>query len=489
MSPLRRLVLDRRSLRAAAAGCVALAAGGVVLLRAPHPVSSAPVTPPVAVPAFPSAPFTAPHAAARGPALGLRAALASGAITARSPGHVYAVVDLDADRRAEAAARAALSLALVLDVSGSMGGEKIAQARNAVLDTVAAMRDDDRVALVTYSDAATMVQPLARVGDVRARLREIVPTINTIAGTNIPAGLAMGAVALGDGGADGVRRVVLLSDGRDGSGQALDQVAAGVRSRSEHGVTLSALGIGADYDEAYMSRVADAGRGNYEFMRDGAQLRTFVARELEAAEHTTVDQAVVEADLPDGWHLARAYGVEAETHGTHLRLPVGALTAGDHRRVVLDLVVDPARAADTDLGALALRATWRAMPDARAGAVALGALPLRVVSTEAEAVASRDASVFADAQSVVLAEREQQAVDAWRGGRVAEAADIARTNVVTLQALQAAAPSPARAAQIQRYESERANFNAMSAASEEGRAFGLGSIALHRRAMRSSSAY
>ncbi|MDB4930299.1 MAG: hypothetical protein JWM10_2783, partial [Myxococcaceae bacterium] len=37
MSPLRRLAFDRRSLHAVAAGCVALAAGGVVLLRAPRP--------------------------------------------------------------------------------------------------------------------------------------------------------------------------------------------------------------------------------------------------------------------------------------------------------------------------------------------------------------------------------------------------------------------------------------------------------------------
>ena len=340
------------------------------------------------------------------------------------------------------------------------------------------------------SDAANLVQPLARVGDVRSRLQAIVPSLETLSGTNIPAGLEMGAVALGDVSDDAVRRVVLISDGRDGSGQSLDQVAAGVRARSDRGVTLSALGIGGDYDDAYMGRVADAGRGNYEFMRDGAQLRVFVSRELEATEHTNVDQAVVEAVLPDGWRMLRAYGVEPEVRGSRVRLPVGALSAGDHRRIVLDLLVDTNRSlATATAGALGMQLSWRAVPEHRMATASVDALPLGLVQTAEESMASQDAAVFADAQSVALAARQQQAVEAWRDGRRGEAASIAQSNIVTLQALQAAAPSPARAAQIQRYATESASFGSLDSASEAGRAFGLGSNALHRRAMRSVSAY
>lgn len=489
MSPLRRLVFDRRSLHAVAAGCVALAAGGVVLLRAPTPG----VTAPVAVTAAPPSRdglSRAPRRTVTGPQLTARVALSQGSVDRRAPGHVFAVVDLDADRRADEARRAPIALALVVDVSGSMAGEKIVQARRAVLDTLSAMRDDDRVALVTYSDSASVVQPLARVGAVRSRLESVVPTLETISGTNIPAGLEAGAAALGDGSDDLVRRVVLVSDGRDGSGQSLDSVAGGVRLRADRGVTLSSLGVGADYDDAYMSRVADAGRGNYEFLRDGMQLRAFLGRELDAAERTNVDRATLDLDLPDGWRLHRAYGVEPESRGAHLRLPIGAMSAGEHRRVVLDLVVDPSRGPDAaSAGALGMSLAWRAVPDRRDVRLSVQALPLAVVDDPASALASRDAAVFADAQSVALAARQQDAVEAWRSGRGAEAESIARSNVVALQALQAAAPSPARAAQIARYNSDGTHFNQMSASSDEGRAYGLGSNALHRRAMRSGSGY
>lgn len=486
MSPLRRLVFDRRSLHAVAAGCVALAAGGVVLLRAPRPGVTAPTTPHVTIASTrPSAPGRAPRRTVTGPQLSATISLSQGSVVRNGPNHVYAVVDIDADRRVEEARRAPIAMALVVDVSGSMAGEKMVQARGAVLDTLAGMRDDDRIALVTYSDSANVVQPLARVGDVRSRLQAIVPTLDTISGTNIPAGLAAGAAALGDGGDDLVRRVVLVSDGRDGSGQSLDSVANGVRLRSDRGVTLSALGVGADYDEAYMSRVADAGRGNYEFLRDGVQLRAFLGRELNAAERTNVDRASVDLDLPAGWTVFRAYGVEPEHRsGRRVRLPVGAMSAGDHRRVVLDLAVDGASP-----GALGATLSWRAVPEHRDLNVAVEALPLALVDDASAATASRDPAVFADAESIALAARQQDAVQAWRDGRVAEAESIAAGNVVALQHLQAAAPSAARAAQIRSYDTDRANFNSMSAGSEEGRAWGLGSNAVHRRAMRSGSGY
>lgn len=490
MSPLRRLVSDRRSLHAVAAGCVALAAGGVVLLRAPRPGVTAPnpIVAGVHTPVAREAPGVAPKRTVSGPQLSAAIALSQGAVTRQAGGHVYAVVDLDADRQVEEVRRAPIAMALVVDVSGSMSGEKIAQARRAVLDTLAGMRDDDRIALVTYSDAANVVQPLARVGDVRQRLQAIVPTLDTISGTNIPAGLEAGAVALGDGGQDLVRRVVLVSDGRDGSGQSLDRVAAGVRLRSDRGVTLSALGVGADYDEAYMSRVADAGRGNYEFLRDGVQLRAFLGRELNAAQHTNVDHAAVDLELPEGWRLSRAYGVEPEVRAGHLRLPVGAMTAGEHRRVVLDLAV-PAGDGVTSAGALGATLSWRAVPERHAVERRVEPLPLTFAESEAAALATRAPAVFADAESIALAARQQDAVEAWRDGRAEEAERIAQGNVVALQQLQAAAPTAARAAQIRSYDSDRANFTNLNANSAEGRAFGLGSNAVHRRAMRSGSGY
>lgn len=496
LKSLRPLLADRRRARALAAASVTLAAAGIVLLRAPGPSTAAPVSVPTnnsTVVSSTRSPHGAMSARFTLPKLHGRIAMAQGSVAPDGPQHVYAEVRVTADEARGALPPRPVAMAVVLDVSGSMDGEKIQQARNSVLSLVDQMRDEDRVALVTYSDSARVVQPLARVADVRQRLHGIVPGIGIEGGTNIPAGLQAGASALELAPQSFVRRVVLVSDGQDTSGQPLERTATAVRTRADVGVTLSALGVGADYDERFMSRVADAGRGNYEFLRDGAQLRAFLSRELNQAARTTVERAFAELVLPEGWRLARAYGTEAEVRDRTVRLPVGALFAGDERRLVVDLEVDP-RAAQVAhgsglAGALHARVGYSDVAAQIDPVANLGALALNVAATRAEADASRDATVFAEAEGTVIAARQAEAVVAWREGDTGRARAMAQANVAALNALQAAAPSPARAAQIRAYDRDEAAFGSLSAASESGRAYGLQSNAVHRRALRTSAAY
>jgi Ca-activated chloride channel family protein len=495
LKPLRPLLTDRRRGRAVAAASVTLAAAGIVLLRAPKPSQGLPLAPVNGVARVQpsrSAQGAAQVRFATGAVHG-RVAMAQGAVGPDVPSHVYTELRITADDAPGSVAPRPVAMAVVLDVSGSMSGEKLEQARGSVLSLVDQMRDDDRIALVTYSDNARIVQPLARVADVRQRLHGIVPGITIEGGTNIPAGLAAGASTLETAPPTFVQRVVLVSDGQDTSGQPLDRTAASVRTRAEQGVTLSALGVGADYDERFMSRVADAGRGNYEFLRNGAQLRAFLSRELQQATRTVVERAYVNLTLPEGWRLARGYGSEVAAFGRSVNVPVGALFAGEERRLVLDLVVDPAQAqrahGDGHAGAVVARLGYH---DVRSNAPSthdLGALAMGVARSDADALASRDVVVFAEAEGTVIAARQADAVVAWRTGNAGEAASIAQQNLHALRALQAAAPSPARAAQIRAYDEDNTAFNTVSGASEEGRAYGLRSNAVHRRAQRSAAAY
>ncbi|MBL8603652.1 MAG: VWA domain-containing protein [Myxococcales bacterium] len=480
--------------RAVAAGCVALAVGGVVLLRAPRSSTATPRT--AAEIARPEARRTpagttpAPTSTFAGPGVHGRIALSHGQVQPGSGQTVYAEIRVTADEVPNLPPRP-VAFAMVLDVSGSMSGEKIEQARNAVRSVVSQMRDNDQISLVTYSDAARVLQPLARVGSVRGQLQHLISTIGIEGGTNIPAGLRAGAESLRDAPDGYVHRVVLMSDGRDGSGLSIDGLSTEVRQRADRGVTLSSLGIGADYDESFMSRLADAGRGNYEFLRNGAQLQTFLTRELEQSGRTTVDLAEVELGLPRGWTLRRVYGAEAEAQGQRVRLPVGALFAGEERRLVAAFTVDRDATVDSAgaLDALTSRVAWRQVARQSMASVTPDALALRLARDAAEADASRNLSVFAEAESTALAARQAEAVVAWRDGRADEAERLSASNMAQLQQLQAVAPSPALTAQINQYNRDRSAFNNLSAGSEAGRAYGLGSNAIHRRAMRSSAAY
>ncbi len=458
------LLARKRHARAFAASTVALAAGAIILLRAP----GGPLAAGVHVSAGRG---PAPSVSFAGPRLHGRIALSQGAVAANGSRQVYAEVRLSADQGREAQQGRPVALAVVLDTSGSMAGEKIQQARNAVLSLIEQMRDSDQIAFVTYSDGRNLVQPLARVGDVRPRLRITIPTIDAAGGTMIPQALDLGASALAEAPAGFARRVVLVSDGQDGSGQPLTVISGDVRRRAEMGVTVSTLGVGEDYDDAFMTGIADAGRGNYEFLRDGSQLAGFLARELREAGATTVDQTVADVNLPPGWRLTRAFGAEASGTATHITLPVGAIFAGSERTVVLDLMVDAG--ADGTAGGLSATVHYRAVAEARDITINAGPLALRVVASEEQALATRDVTVLAASESVALAQRQRDAVEAWRRGDTARAYQMAQSNVQTLARLQAVAPSPALAAQVNEYARDATTFNSISAGSSAGRSYGL----------------
>jgi Ca-activated chloride channel family protein len=382
-------------------------------------------------------------------------------------------------------------MAVVLDISGSMSGPKLEQAKTSVLQLVERMRDSDQIALITYSDSARIVQPLAPVSAVRSALRITIPTIQIEGGTNIPAGLAMGAMALSSAAENSglVRRIVLVSDGQDTSGRAIDEVKTEVRQRADQGVTVSTLGIGTDYSESYMTSIADSGRGNYEFLRTGAELANFLQRELQQSNNTTVERAVAKLTLPAGWRVDRAIGAETQDRTGTINLPIGALFAGDERRVVLDLVAP--QAAVGTLHDLRFSAQWQAVRTSQEVRVGEGHLAVRTVATDAEAVATRDMTVYAQSESAVLALRQRDAVEAWRQGDVRRAQTIATDNMLALNRLQAAAPSAAPMLQRQaaQYNTENTAFGSIGANSEAGRAFGLSSNVRHRAAQMRSNAY
>ena len=118
--------------------------------------------------------------------------LSHDAVLAGGEQPVFAELDLRADAADRARERAPLSIAVVLDTSGSMSGEKIAQAKDAVIALLRDLRDDDEVAFIRYSTDSELVQPLARAGAVRSSLINRVQAIEASGGTNIAPALTQG---------------------------------------------------------------------------------------------------------------------------------------------------------------------------------------------------------------------------------------------------------------------------------------------------------
>jgi Ca-activated chloride channel family protein len=467
---------------AVALACVALAAGGIVLLQAPgHAAPRAggggAGSGASAGPGASGGTFTArgpTRATLSGPLLSGHVALSQGALLANGTRRLLAEVRLSADDDARGAAeRQPVALAVVLDVSGSMHGEKIAEAKNAVRQLVERMHDEDWVALVTYDHQTRVVQPLAPVASVRGELSARIDAIAPGGGTSIPQALDAGARSLEGAPGHLIRRLVLLSDGLDGSGQPVEAVSAQVRRRASGGVATSALGIGRDYDERFMTSVADAGRGNYEFLASGAQLQRFLRRELDEASSTVVDRVLATLTLPAGFRIRAVYGAEATGRTGEVQVAFGPLSAGDSRRAVLDLEVRAS--APGSLGELGAAVAYRAVASGARHRVDGAALAVAAVADEAQVTASRDEAIYGRTWAAAIDHEQREAIEAWRQGDVRRAQTLAREN--QQQARRVAAEAPAAAPALEEmaaeFEADEESFGALDAASGAGRGYGL----------------
>ncbi|MFF3405925.1 von Willebrand factor type A domain-containing protein [Streptomyces sp. NPDC002742] len=168
------------------------------------------------------------------------------------------------------------ALTFVIDISGSMSEPgRLDLARESLDVMTDRLRDDDSVALVTFSDEAETVLPMTRLGDHRNRVHQAIDRLEPTDSTNLAAGVKAGYATAVEGLREGAtNRVVLISDALANTGDTdADSILERISSaRREHGITLFGVGVGSDYGDALMERLADKGDGHttYVSSRDEA---------------------------------------------------------------------------------------------------------------------------------------------------------------------------------------------------------------------------
>jgi len=298
-----------------------------------------------------------------------------------------------------AGVRVPTDLVIVLDRSGSMQGEPLYHAKASARELVARLGAQDRFALVSYADGARVEVPLGVASEeARRRWNASLEAIGASGGTEMSSGLDVAnQIALAARAPGRSLRVILISDGHANQG---DPSREGLCARAARAVSgefvLSTVGVGAGFDEQLMTAIADAGTGNFYYVRDVEQLASVFGDEFQSARETVARALAVEIEPAPGISVRDAGGYPLERIGERVVLHPGALFAGQERRLWLTLAVDPDRIAaaeaPVELGAFAL--SFRRNDDAPGRLVLAGTPRVTVVQREAEFFASVDTDAY-----------------------------------------------------------------------------------------------
>jgi Ca-activated chloride channel family protein len=366
-------------------------------------------------------------------------------ITARRPallaGHdneLDVLVRIQApDAPAELPKRNPLHLSLVIDRSGSMSGQPLAEAKRCAEFVLDGLQPTDRLSVVAYDDNAETLIPAVPLHE-KEPVRQAIRRIDDQGCTNLHGGWLQGAATLAPLTKDDVTsRVILLSDGCANRGITdPDPIYAQCAELARAGVTTSTYGLGRSFNEELMIGMAKHGHGSSyygqtaddlmdPFREEFELLNALCAKRLRLSVTPTpgvtakVLNDYVHTD-DDGWALPDlAFGGEAWAV-VRLRIPSPAL---------------PGNGQGEDLSALCSFAVRYTTLDGEPRAIQPTSLALPALPVSAFNAVAEDELVVRRADELVAAHLQQKARAAarrrdWHGVDVAfkRAERISATN-------------------------------------------------------------
>lgn len=337
------------------------------------------------------------------------------------------------------AERRPINLALVLDRSGSMAGEKLELVKNAALHLIHRLDARDHVAIVTYDDEVRLLMPSTPITpEALPTMSMALAAVEPGGSTNLEGGWRLGVQAVAEqmeraGGS--LHRVLLLTDGLANVGVMengpLASLAKGVASL---GVVTSTFGVGTDYDETLLNAMAEAGGGNDYFIAAAEQIHPTFQTELAELMSVVAEGVHVTLTLPDGVTATLINpNLDVSTAGKAMTIPVNFLSAEEVRHLVFRITL-PATA---ERGAHSFSATahWT-------GPKSGGSVETRLEWRTAQETGTPDADVLAAIAAQEAARARWEAYLAEKSGDYVTATATLRAASASIAAYGVAPAAP-----------------------------------------------
>ncbi|WP_372367542.1 VWA domain-containing protein [Candidatus Uabimicrobium sp. HlEnr_7] len=244
--------------------------------------------------------------------------------------------------------RIAANVAIVLDKSGSMDGEKIEKARKAAIIALECLNKNDIVSIVAYDDGAQVIVPATKAREKENIIRQI-NRIYADGGTALYAGVEKGAVEVRKFfSKNKVNRVILLSDGQANVGPRTPYDLSALGERLvEEGISVTTIGLGLDYNEDLMVKLARSSNGNRYFARAANQLNIIFEREFSDVLSVVAQEVVINIHCADGIRPIRSLNRDPSIDGQNITLYLNQIYSEQEKYLIFEVEIPPTPVNDT----------------------------------------------------------------------------------------------------------------------------------------------
>ncbi len=172
------------------------------------------------------------------------------------------------------------TVVILLDTSGSMGGNKIRNAIEGTISFLNQLEQDDEVVVFSFNDYAERLEPFGRVGDVVESLRQSLRRLKTDGFTSLYDSVCIAIEQMNKARAEDETEdesrlygIVVLSDGKDTISDRTESSMFNCLPSGEdvEGIKIFTIAYGFDADQVLLERIAEQTNGKA-FLGDPATI-------------------------------------------------------------------------------------------------------------------------------------------------------------------------------------------------------------------------
>jgi Ca-activated chloride channel family protein len=327
---------------------------------------------------------------------------------------------------------APINLALVIDTSGSMQGEKIDKAKESISQIIKRLRSQDIISIITFNDQAKILLSATKASDQDMIIQKI---------NNLKAG---GSTALYDGVKQGakeirkffnrrrVNRIILLSDGHANVGlkepKEIGELGALLKNEN---ISVTTFGFGEDYNEDLLVELADKSDGNHWYINYISNLINILEIEFNNMFSVTSQEVDTSITFGHGIRPLRVLNRDAKIRRQQVFVKLNQLYSKQEKYILLELEV-PANKVGKNPIIYAVDVNYRRMDNNKIEHIT--SLGRASFTSSVEKVAnSKNTNVMIAVAEQLSIEQNELAVKFRDEGKIKEAQRVLRKNAKKLK--------------------------------------------------------